>query len=502
MEEANKLKEKGNQEYKNSKFTSAIGFYTQALALYQSEVYYINRASCYLNLEQFQKAESDCKAGLNINPKYIKGYIRLSEILIRKGDFINGRQVLLDGKTQCTQNIDLNREIDRSAILLNYKDTYVNDIKENNFKDALRKINTILEKCIMDQIFYQDKVRVLCLSNSPKEAETFVNSLLIRINKLKPGLGFYLLAETLVYQCKLSEAKTNLTKSINNDQGFKNAHEALKIVDQMENAKKQASAAFTSKKFEDAIVLYSNAKKLAKDNRQWSSVMSSNIASCYMSLNKKKEALDSMTESVSLDDSNGKFWYKKGKLEKDLGDPESAEKSMIKAKNLDSTLNIDHELKALASKVKSMNKKDYYGTLGLKKEATPEQIKKAYKELVRKWHPDKHTSDEAAKEKADKKFKEINEAYSILNDPKKKQQYDLMGPDQDFNSGFNSGSYSDMFSGGSGGIPVNQIFQMFFDQGSQNSFSFSSGGSNGQRGSNPFGDMFGAGSQFRRSGKR
>lgn len=66
---------------------------------------------------------------------------------------------------------------------------------------------------------------------------------------------------------------------------------------------------------------------------------------------------------------------------------------------------------------------DYYHVLGLKKGATPEEIKKAYRKLALKYHPDKNPGNTAAEEK----FKEINEAYAVLSDPQKKQQYDQFG---------------------------------------------------------------------------
>jgi len=78
----------------------------------------------------------------------------------------------------------------------------------------------------------------------------------------------------------------------------------------------------------------------------------------------------------------------------------------------------------------SSPQKDYYEVLGVSKEATPEEIRKAYKKLAIKWHPDKHVDD---KKEAEEKFKEIAEAYSVLSDPDKKREYDTGGIDfEDF----------------------------------------------------------------------
>lgn len=69
------------------------------------------------------------------------------------------------------------------------------------------------------------------------------------------------------------------------------------------------------------------------------------------------------------------------------------------------------------------DKKDYYEILGVSRDASEEEIKKAYRSLARKYHPDLHPG----KKEMEAKFKDINEAYSVLSDPKKRSDYDLSG---------------------------------------------------------------------------
>ena len=68
-------------------------------------------------------------------------------------------------------------------------------------------------------------------------------------------------------------------------------------------------------------------------------------------------------------------------------------------------------------------KRDYYEVLGLRKGASQSDIKKAYRKMAKKYHPDTNAGDA----KAEEKFKEISEAYSVLNDPEKKKLYDQFG---------------------------------------------------------------------------
>ena len=100
-----------------------------------------------------------------------------------------------------------------------------------------------------------------------------------------------------------------------------------------------------------------------------------------------------------------------------------------------------------------MAKRDYYDVLGINKSSSPEQIKSAYRKLAVKYHPDKNPGDE----KAEDNFKEASEAYGILSDKDKKQNYDNFGHAAFENGGGGQGGF-----GGFGGTDFSDIFEDFF----------------------------------------
>lgn len=93
-------------------------------------------------------------------------------------------------------------------------------------------------------------------------------------------------------------------------------------------------------------------------------------------------------------------------------------------------------------------KTDYYDILGVTKSASVDEIKKAYRKQALEWHPDRHKDD---KEAAEKRFKEINEAYQVLSDPQKKSAYDQFGHAAFTPGGMPGGNPFGGFQGGQSG---------------------------------------------------
>lgn len=106
-----------------------------------------------------------------------------------------------------------------------------------------------------------------------------------------------------------------------------------------------------------------------------------------------------------------------------------------------------------------MSKRDYYEVLGVAKGASDDEIKKAYRKLAMKFHPDRvSTLPDKEKKEAEDKFKELQEAYAVLSDAQKRQMYDQFG-----HAGVGGNSAGGGFEGFSGGAGFEDIFDVFGD---------------------------------------
>ncbi len=132
--------------------------------------------------------------------------------------------------------------------------------------------------------------------------------------------------------------------------------------------------------------------------------------------------------------------------------------------------------------------KSLYETLGVSENATPEEIKKAYRKLARKYHPDINKSPEAQE-----KFKEINAAYEVLSDPEKKAKYDQFGDQM-----FGGQNFSDFARSQGPDIDLEEILNAMFGGGFGTS-GFSRGGFSSGFGSSGFGGAGGFNQSYRRA---
>jgi len=301
-------------------------------------------------------------------------------------------------------------------------------------------------------------------------------------NDLSTNLDYlYTRGLALLYNGQLEAAKKTLMEGLRLDPDNEKCRTTIKKMNKQEDLKEKGNSEFKSGNYENAIKFYTDSIEMDPNNKNICSMLYSNRGTVYLKMKKYKEALADCDKALELNESYAKAFVKRAEIRMEMEEYEEAVKDFKQAKQLDPSMSgLNQRIQEAELERKKAARKDYYKILELPKDCPEDDIRKAYKKLALKWHPDKNGQNEDALKIAEAKFKEISEAYAVLSDPQKKRRYDS-GADieEDGMGGF-----------GGGGIDPNVIFQTFFGGG---------GGGGGDFGGFPFGGGGGGGNGFTRS---
>ncbi|KAF2085423.1 DnaJ and TPR domain-containing protein [Saccharata proteae CBS 121410] len=196
----------------------------------------------------------------------------------------------------------------------------------------------------------------------------------------------------------------------------------------------------------------------------------------YVEMNNKKRAQPYCSEALSLDPTFLHGLILQAERQIDADDFDAAIRTLNDAKeHHGNTQKIQEMLQKANNLLRRSKQKDYYKVLGVSRDASEREIRKAYRQLVKQFHPDKATEQGITKEEAEKKIVAINEAYEVLSDPELKQRFDN-GDDPNSQEQHGNPFQGSPFGGGAGGQ------QFFFKQGGGGggqSFKFHAGGGGG-----------------------
>ena len=422
---AEALKLKGNIAFKATNYTAAIKYYSDALKIRKKGSYYSNRSVCYIKLNKLDEALQDALKGKEIEPDFYRAYTRASKIYLMRGNIKLAIEVVTQGLKRVPEGEALRKELQVLQVISLYENKMQNLIEKKKYKEALSPLEMIQEKCNDDDSLVLKKVKLLCWATETEEARKYVQSEQNRLRKMFPIQFEAQMAIVASYNNDFENAKKYIYTGFRNDPENATLIMIFKKVKKLEKAKQKANDLLEQRRYNEAIQKYDEAILIDPENNKFNSLLLGNKSTCFKRLNKKNEAMIALKEAIRINPTYGKGYLKISDLEEYSGDFDAARDSIMKAKELDPSLDVDTRLQRVTQKVNSEEKSDHYKTLGVNRKATIDQIKKAYKKLAMKWHPDRHSRNEADKKKAAKKFKNIVKAKEVLTDLKKRNSYDL-----------------------------------------------------------------------------
>ncbi|KAL5263574.1 hypothetical protein ACHWQZ_G008819 [Mnemiopsis leidyi] len=468
--EAEDEKNTGNNFYKQKDYFKAIKFYTNAINLMpEKAAYYGNRAAAYMMISNFSSALDDSLKSVEKDPNFFKGGLRMIKCYIALGNLTAASRSLQDLKSRDPNNSS--SYASETTNINRLKDLEISadkDMNNNDYRKVVYVMDRALEMAPACVNYKTKRAECLALLGRYNEAQEAANEML-RANNLNAG-ALYVKGLCLFYQDHLDKARQHFLQVLRVDPDHSKARLAVKDVKELESTKQKGNAAFTSGNNEEALKLYRAALLICPNNRLTNAKLHANIAAVYMKLRNYEEAAKECTAAVKLDEGYIKAYARRIVCYQELDKHDEAVRDAEKLHKMEHSRESKQRLRDANIKLKMSKRKDYYKILGCSKSATEEEIKKAYKRAALKHHPDRHshgTDEERAA--AEKQFKEIGEAYSVLSDANKKMRYDNGEDLDDPHGGMHDVDptqiFQTFFGGGGGGGPHQQFFSGGFPHG-------------------------------------
>jgi len=471
LRQAEELKGLGNDYFGAKDYHKALEMYTKAIDALPEAPFYGNRSACFMMLKKYKLAQSDARTAVQIDPTFTNGYLRLLRATLALGDTVGAESIVTSIKAS---NLGVNIDVEERRLVtlkaLRHEMQILKDRKD---------YRTLLFHC----------ERGLAIAEGDVELKMLKADVLLKLNRM--GEAQELCTEVLQLDSYCVEAyyirSICLYAADNLDKGIQFLKQALQFapdstlilslfrkMKKLKEVREEAGDFFSKGKYAEAKTKFQECITAVKEfeypNGTIESKMSLNLSLIALKLGEVDEGLTLVNRAVELNPSYLKALLHRAQLHKTkemfneaVSDYEAAQK--LDPRNTQYRKYIQ-DMKLAAKKAL---RKDYYKVLGVDKNASQDEVKKAYKKRALIHHPDRHSSaSESVQKEQEKQFKELGQAYEILSDPKKRNRYDaghdlLDSPDGGFGHGeFDTSNLFNVFFGAGGmggGCPRSSGFQ-------------------------------------------
>lgn len=381
----------------------------------ESATYLGNRAAACMSNSQYEAALDDCSRAADLDPQNPKILLRLARIytgLGRPEEAMTtfGRINPSPSAKDTAPTKEMLHHITSAKETLSRGGAV--SMALHALDQAERGLGPGVGKPRKWQLMRGEAYLTIGRENSLGEAQSIAMSLL-RNNSQDPE-ALVLRGRVLYGQGENEKAVQSFRMALNCDPDFRDAVKWLRIVQKLDRMKEEGNVEFKAGRLQPAIDKYTQALKVDASNRGMNAKLLQNRAQCKIKLKQYDGAIADADRAVSLDPSYTKARKTKANALGQWGKWEEAVREWKSIQELDpEDRTILREIRKAELEFKKSQRKDYYKIMAVEKDASPEDIKKAYRKLAVKLHPDKNPGDEVA----EAKFKDLQEAYETLSDP-------------------------------------------------------------------------------------
>ncbi len=455
----------------------------------ESSTYLSNRAAAYMAANSYPEALEDCKRADTLEPESAKILHRLAKVYTALGQ----PQEALDVYDRIQPPATAKDKAPAVTMLTHITQAQDTLNSSNAGSMALHGIQ-MAEKGLGYGVSPPRKWKLMRgeaylkqgTVNSLGDAQNVAMSLL-RSNNADPE-ALVIRGRALYAQGENEKAMQHFRQALNCDPDFKDAVKYLRMVKKLDQMKEEGNQHFKYGRWQQAIDVYNSALEVDPLNKGTNSKLLNNRAMAYHRLKQYKLAIADCDKAIQLDPSYTKARKTRAKALGEGGDWDEAVRAykQIAEQNPEEP-GIAKDIRNAEMELKKSKRKDYYKILGVEKDATEQEVKKAYRKLAVVHHPDKNPNDP----EAEGRFKDIQEAHETLSDAQKRERYDsgvdLMDPHEGFGGG---GGFPPGFGGGGGGgvqIDPEMLFNMMGGGGRGGGGGGGFRFAQGQQGFSPFG---------------
>ena len=396
-------------------------------------VLYANRAATNLMLKDYSRCVDDCDCALQLDDRYTKAYVRKSRALIQLGRFHDAVSQFQPTLAMNLSQEDLNvlQEEYNTISKLNESFSQGNLLLESKqYASAKGIYSSILRECNAPNLMLRAAQADIGLGLTDSALR-----LSLQVIRANPGLseGYEIRGQAMRLMADFDGAMKMFRQGLRLNPDCDRIKSALKGCRSLQEAMNKAHGHVFRREFDKAIDLFSSILMKGSENYPKKSLLYCQVLSkrgeCYLRLKKYEEALKDASKTVYSREDHVPAWVIMMKALHGLGRHEDAlaqaEDLMQHWGNSDKHIRASYENADF--QVRKMKRPDFYELFGVSPLASELELKKAYKQKAKEWHPDRlcrdNFSDEERQE-AEKKFKLLGEGLEILCDDFKRQLFD------------------------------------------------------------------------------
>lgn len=427
IQTTNQIKEAGKAYFSLKKYDQAIECYSSVINFapdkLSTALFYVNRASCLINLGKYAEALEDSVKSVTLDPTYLKGYSKIIKCRAALGDIAGARSTIEHAKVMCAGDKGFQDEVQSFTVIEKHREDAARAYEKGDFRRVVFIMDTLINMGISPPVFRLLKAECLAYIGRYQEAQEFANSILMFDKQNAEAI--FIRGLVLYYEDNVDLAISHFQRALKLAPEQENVKKAYRKARALKQKKEDGNAAFNASRLDEAYALYTEALAVDNANSAANAKLYFNRATVCSKLNRLPEAITNCTSALTLDPKYLKALLRRAKCYMDSAEYDKAIADYEVALKMDGSRENRRLLQEAKIEQKKSLRKDYYKILGVTKGASIDEIKKAYRKRALVHHPDRHTNaTESERQAQERQFKEVGEAYGILSDPKKRARYD------------------------------------------------------------------------------